>query len=132
MREDTKPETPHAKSNSDPPPAPSLWRAPGRRDVNRLPDALLRGIPNGARIDWGFSSGKVRTFHASGPAGMALAIIVLLVIGAMISLFFVFAIGFGTVIALGAGAAAALGLGANMWRRRLGSGHHSELGPGDG
>ena len=119
MREDTKPETPFAKSNSDPPPSPSLWQPPPSRDANPLHEALLRGMPTGARIDWGVGGGKIRTFQASGAAGMALAIVVLLVIGALISLFFVFAIGFGTIIALGAGAAATLGLGANMWRRRL-------------
>ena len=86
-------------------------------------------MPNGARIEWGYGHGKVRTFQAHGAAGMLLAIVVLLVIGALIALFFVFAIGFGTVIALGAGAAATLGLGANMWRRRLSSAHHHELGP---
>ena len=130
MREDTKPETPYAKSNSDPPLAPEMWRRPGG-DAGRLDDALLRGMSNGARIDWGFGSGKVRTFHASGPAGIALTLVVLLLAGALISLVFVFAIGFGTVVALGAGAAAVLGLGANMWRRRLPSAHHHELGPGD-
>src|SRR5262245_54728257 len=115
MREDTKPETPHAKSNSDPPPSPELWQPPPNGGSNPLQETLLRGMPNGARIDWGFTSGKVHTVQASGAAGMALAIVVLLAIGALISLFFVFAIGFGTVIALGAGAAAVLGLGANMW-----------------
>jgi hypothetical protein len=132
MREDTKPETPNAKSSSDPPPSPVLWRRPGTGDPNHPSDALFGGIAgHGARIDWGFSSGRVRTFHASGPAGFALSIVVLLAVGALTSLFFVFAIGFGTVVALGAGAAAVLGLGANIWRRRLGSSHHHELGPGD-
>jgi hypothetical protein len=86
-------------------------------------------MPNSARIDWGFGQGRMHTFHASGPAGLALAIVVFLLIGALISAFFVFAIGFGTVVALGAGAAAVVGLGANMWRRQLSSSHHHELGP---
>jgi hypothetical protein len=131
MREDTKPETPLAKSGSEPPPSPSFWRPPGNSDTSPIHDTLLRGMPSGARIDWGFGSGRVRTFTASGPAALALAIVVLLVIGALIALFFVFAIGFGTVVALGAGAAAVLGLGANMWRRKLPSSHHHELGPHD-
>ena len=129
IREDTKPETPFAKSNSDPPPDPGLWQPPSHRDANPIHEALLRGMPNGARIDWGFGQGRMRTFHASGPAALALAIVVFLVIGALISAFFVFAIGFGTVVALGAGAAAVLGLGANMWRRQLPTSHHRELGP---
>jgi len=62
---------------------------------------------------------------------VVLTILVLLAIGALISVFFVFAIGIGTALALGAGAAGALGLGANMLRRRLPSGSHRELGPGD-
>jgi hypothetical protein len=130
MREDTKPETPKAKSTSDS--APDLWRRPGNGDPNRLSDALFGGMSgHGARLDWGFGTGKVRTFQASGPAGMVLAILVLLGIGALISVFFVFAIGFGTVVALGAGAAAVLGLGANIWRRRLPGARRNELGPGE-
>ena len=129
IREDTKPETPLAKSNSDPPPDPGFWRAPGSSDANPIHDALLRGMPNGARIDWKFGQGGMHTFHASGPAGLALAIVVLLLMGALIAAFFVFAIGFGTIVALGAGAAAVVRLGANMWRRQLSSTHHHQLGP---
>jgi hypothetical protein len=132
MREDTKPETPQAKSSGDPAPAPNLWQRPRSGDPSQLNDALfgaMRGYD--ARIDWGFGSGKARTLHASGAAGKVLAIVVLLGIGALISLFFIFAIGFGAVVALGAGAAAVVGLGANMWRRRLPTAHHNELGPGD-
>jgi hypothetical protein len=87
--------------------------------------------PGGARFDWAVGSGKVRTFQASGPAGLALAIVVFIVIGAIIAAFFVFAIGVGTALALGAGVAAALGLGANTFRRRLTGARHGELGPGD-
>ena len=129
MREDTTPETPFAKSNSDPPPPPHLWRPPGSTDANPIHDTLLRGMPQGARVDWGVGSGRVRSFQASGPAALAMAIVVLLVIGVLIALFFVFAIGFGTVVALGAGAAAVLGLGANMRRRQLPSPHRHELDP---
>jgi hypothetical protein len=128
MREDTRPETPLAKSSSDPPPAPDAWQRPKSGSAKQLSDALFA---NGARLDWGFGSGKVRTLRASGPAGKAMAIIVLLAIGALISLFFVFAIGFGTVVAVGAGAAAVLGLGAKWVRRRLTSARPNELGPGD-
>jgi len=128
MREDTRPETPLAKSSSDPPPAPDSWQRPRSGGAKQLSDALFA---NGARLDWGFSGGKVRTLRASGPAGTAIAILVLLAIGAIISLFFVFAVGFGTVIAVGAGAAAALGVGAQWVRRRLTSTRPNELGPGD-
>jgi len=129
MREDTRPETPYAKGNSDAPPALDRWQRPTGRDPAR--DALFGMSGGGARLDWGFGGGKVRTFHASGPAAVVLAIVVLLAIGALISLFFVFAVGIGTALALGAGAAGALGLGANMLRRRLPSGSHRELRPGD-
>jgi hypothetical protein len=95
-------------------------------------DALFGGPPGGgARFDWAMGGGRVRTFQASGFAGLALTVVVLLGIGAVISLFFVFAIGIGTVVAFGAGAAAVLGLGANMMRRRLPNGEHHEIGPGD-
>ena len=131
MREDTRPETPYAKSNSDPPPAPDDWRRPVNDAVNRASGAPFGGMyGGGARFDWDLGSGKVHTFHASGPAGLALALVVFLVIGALISAFFVFAVGVGTALALGAGAIAALGLGANAMRRRLVSGRR-ELGPGD-
>lgn len=132
MREDTSPETPYAKSNSDPPPPLERWRHPTSRDANAGPNALFDAMGrSGASLDWGFGAGKVRTVHASGPAGFALAILVLLAIGALIALFFVFAIGIGTAVALAAGAAGALGLGANVLRRRLPSARRQELGPGD-
>jgi hypothetical protein len=130
MREDTKPETPHAKSSSEPPPAPDAWRRP-KSDASHLNNAGFGAMTtNGARLDWGFGGAKVRTLQASGPAAMALTILVLLAIGALVSLFFVFAIGLGAVVALGAGALAVLGLGAKMVRRRLGTTRHPELGPG--
>ena len=89
----------------------------------------MRGGGEGARLDWAFGSSKVRTFHASGPAGFALAIVMFLVIGALVSAFFVFAVGVGTLFALGAGAAAVLGLGANAARKRLLTSTRRELGP---
>jgi hypothetical protein len=128
MREDTRPETPLAKSSSDPPSAPDSWQRPRSGGAKQLSDALFA---NGARLDWGIGSGKVRTFQASGPAGMVITILVLLAIGAVISLFFVFAVGFGTVIAVGAGVAAVLGVGAQWVRRRLTITRPNELGPGD-
>src|SRR5688572_9501837 len=132
MREDTSPETPMAKTSSDPPPAADSWRRPGSDGASQAMSALLRGMPPpGARFDWAFGTGKVRTLRASGPAAIALATVVFVVIGALISLFFVVAIGVGTAVALGAGAAAALGLGANAVRRRLSSARHAQLGSGD-
>jgi hypothetical protein len=129
IREDTSPETPLAKSNSDPPPPPDGWQSP-RGDAKAAHDALFGGIyGGGARFDWAMGSGKVHTFHASGPAGVALAMVVFLVIGALISAFFLFAVGLGTAVALGAGAVAALGLGANAARKRLTAGARGELGP---
>ena len=130
IREDTSPETPLAKSNSDPPPAPDGWQTP-RSDAKVAHDALFGGIyGGGTRFDWAMGSGKVHTVHASGPAGVALAIVVFLVIGALISAFFLFAVGLGTAFALGAGAVAAVGLGANAARKRLTAGTRGELGPG--
>lgn len=131
IREDTSPETPLAKSNSDPPPPPDGWQAP-RSDAKAADDALFGGIyGGGARFDWAMGSSKVHTFHASGPAGVALAIVVFLVIGALISAFFLFALGLGTAFALVAGAVAALGLGVNAARKRLTTGTRGQLGPGD-
>jgi hypothetical protein len=129
FHEDTSPETPLAKSNSDPPPPPDGWQAP-RGDAKGAHGALFGGMyGGGARFDWATGSGKVHTFQATGPAGVALAIFVFLVIGALISAFFLFAVGLGTAMALGAGAVAALGLGANAVRKRLTS-TRGELGPG--
>ena len=128
IREDTSPETPMAKSNSDPPPAPDAWQPP--HDAHhRIFGAMHGGA--GARMDWAFGNAKVHTVQVSGPAGVALAIVVFLVIGALISAFFLFALGLGTALALGAGAAAALGLGANAARKRLIGSSRGELGPGD-
>jgi hypothetical protein len=126
MREDTSPETPKAKTNSDPP-EPSPWRRPGQggQATNALFD------PRGARFDWTFGTGKVRTYQASGPAAVALTIVVLLVVGALVSIFFVFAIGIGTTVALMAGVVAALGLGARAVRRRLTDTRHGQLGSGE-
>ncbi|HMI87185.1 MAG TPA: hypothetical protein VK550_23995 [Polyangiaceae bacterium] len=120
MREDTRPETPHAKSNSDPPPATDAWRRPKGGDATFIDDALL-GPDAGrvARLDWGMGGGKIRTLQARGPAGWALAVLLFICIGALLSLFLVFALGIGTVVALGAGAVAALGFGGKMLRRRL-------------
>ena len=132
MREDTSPETPKAKTNSDAPPEPGQWQPPGVRGANQPSDALFGGTSsNGARFDWAFGTGKIRTVQASGPAAIALAIVVFVAIGALISLFFVLAIGVGTAVALGAGAAAAVGLGANAFRRRLSSTQHGQLGSGE-
>lgn len=132
IREDTSPETPLAKSNSDPPPAPDGWQVP--RKGPSADDPMFRAMRDGvegARMDWGFGRGKVHTFHVSGPAGLALAIVVFLVIGAFIAAFFVLAMGVGTAIALGAGAAAVLGLGANAARKRLMTSTRGDLGRGD-
>ncbi|HMJ52646.1 MAG TPA: hypothetical protein VK540_11235 [Polyangiaceae bacterium] len=130
MREDTRPETPLAKSTSDTPtpPSPNPWRRPTAPGLN--PDAQF-GAPGGARFDWAVGSGRVRTFQASGPAGLALTIVVFVAIGVLIALFFVLAIGVGTVLAVGAGAVAALGLGANMFRRRFPGAQRNMLGPGE-
>jgi hypothetical protein len=87
--------------------------------------------PRGARFDWAVGSGKVRTFQASGPAGFALVIVALIVMGALLSLFFVFAVSIGSALALGAGVAAALGLGASTLRRRLTSARRDERAPRD-
>ena len=131
VREDTSPETPLAKSNSDPPPPPDGWQSPPG-DAKGAHDALFGGMyGGGARFDWAMGSGKVHTVHASGPAGVALAVVVFLVIGALISAFFLFALGLGTVFALGAGALAALGLFANAARKRLTAGARGQLGPGN-
>jgi hypothetical protein len=93
---------------------------------------LFGGIyGGGARFDWAMGSGKVHIVRASGPAGVALAIVVFLVIGALVSAFFLFAVGLGTAFALGSGAAAALGLGVNAARKRLTAGPRGELGPGE-
>jgi hypothetical protein len=130
MREDTSPETPKAKTSSDPPEA-AEWRPPRIGGPSPAESALFGGMSSGgARIDWGFGSGKVRTVQATGPAAVALAIVVFVVIGALISLFFAVAVGVGTAAALGAGAAAAVGLGANAMRRRL-SNTRRQLGPGE-
>jgi hypothetical protein len=127
MREDTRPETPMAKSNSDPPPASGGWRIPtanGVSGVRETPFGDASG--NGARVDWAMGSGRVRTFHVKGPAAWALALIVM----ALVATFFVFVVGVGTALALGAGAVAALGFGGRAVRRRLGGGHR-QLGSGE-
>jgi hypothetical protein len=131
MREDTSPETPLAKTNSDNP-EPDQWRAPGMHGANQQGNALFGGLSGGgsARFDWALGTGKVRTLQANGPAATALTIVVFLVIGALIALFFVVAVGVGTAAALGGGAAAAMGLGANALRRRLSSTRHGQLGSG--
>jgi hypothetical protein len=131
MREDTSPETPKAKTNSDPP-EEEQWRSPGMRRANPAQDALFGGMSaGGARLDLGFGTGRMRTYQASGPAALALAVVVFVIIGALISLFFAVAIGVGTAAALGAGTAAAVGLGANAMRRRLSRTRHGQLGSGE-
>lgn len=127
MREDTSPETPTAKTNSDPPPEPSPWRRPS--GAGQATNALFN--PRGARFDWAVGTGKVRTFQARGPAAVALSIVVLLIVGALVAIFFVFAIGIGTTFALVAGVVAALGLGARAIRRRLAGTRHGQLGSGE-
>ena len=131
MREDTSPETPMAKTNSDPPPKLGEWRRPVDPGEGSRRDEFFGELPGGARFDWAFGTGKVRTFQASGPAAVALAIVVFVVIGALIAMFFAVAVGVGTAVALGAGTAAALGLGVNAVRRRLSGPRHGQLGPGD-
>ena len=132
MSEDTSPETPLAKSTSEPRLALDDWRRPGGHDASKVNSALIDGLPaNGAHFAWTFGSDKVRAFQARGALGFVLAMMVLIGMGALIALFFVVAMGVGTVLALGAGAAAVLGLGANMLRRRLTNARSPELGPGN-
>lgn len=128
MREDTRPETPMAKSNSDPPPAPDGWRSPGDLGANRsngVPFGAVGG--SGAHLDWAMGSGRVRTFHVTGPAAWALALLVM----GLVATFFLFVIGVGTAVAIGAGAVAALGVGARAARRKLGGRQHQRLGSGE-
>jgi hypothetical protein len=130
MREDTRPETPLAKSSSDPPPASGAWKRPAVHAPNSADEAPFGAMQTShARVDWATGSGKVRTFHARGPVGIAFAVLLLLAIGALIALFVVFALGIGTALALGAGVVAALGVGVSTLRRRLSSARNDRLGP---
>ena len=129
MREDTRPETPMAKSHSDPPPAPDGWRPPAAHGVSGVRETpFVEGSGGGgARFDWAMGSGAhVRTFHVTGPAAWALALVVM----ALVATFFVFVVGVGSALALGAGALAALGIGGRAVRRRLGGGRR-QWGPRD-
>jgi hypothetical protein len=128
MSEDTSPETPLAKSTSEPSIKTSAWRPPASRSTQDVGASLFGAVPeNTARFDWAAGSGKVRTFQLNGALGLAVMILVLLVVGALVSVFFVFAAGIGTALALGAGAAAAVGLGARTVRKRLTSAPHRQL-----
>jgi hypothetical protein len=128
MREDTRPETPMAKSNSDPPPAPGEWRSPTDLVIPRASDVPFDAVGGtGARFDWAAGSGRIRTFQLKGPAAWALALLVM----AVVATFFVLVIGVGTAVAIGAGAVAVLGIGARAVRRRLRGAPHRQLGSRD-
>jgi hypothetical protein len=127
MREDTRPETPMAKSHSDPPPAPDGWRNPGDTGLQRGDEVPFHAVGgSGARMDWAVGGGRVRTFQLKGPAAWALALIVM----GVVATFFVFVIGVGIAVAIGAGAVAALGVGARAVRRKLSGAQRRRLGGG--
>jgi hypothetical protein len=122
-RDDTPRETPLAKG-SDPPIKidPGSWEPP-RGPTESMPR-------ESARVDFALGGARVHTFQAKGPLGLVLALIVLLVVGAIFALMFTFAVGAGAALAAGAVAVGGLGYAARRVRRALGAG--VGRGPGQG
>ena len=74
----------------------------------------------GARLDVAFGAGTMRTFQVKGPLAFFLGLVVLALVGAVVALVFVFAVGVGAALAAGAALVAALGVGAAGVRRLSG------------
>jgi hypothetical protein len=85
--------------------------------------------PRGARVDFAFGQARVHSFEAKGPFAILLALVVLGMIAAVVTLMFVFAAGVGVALAAGGAAAATLGVGV-AGARRLTRGKRRDLGKG--
>jgi hypothetical protein len=70
-------------------------------------------------VSWALGNGSVRTYSARGPTAVLLLLVMLVVVGALLAMFFVFAVGVGTLLAVGTGAAALLGYGAKRLHKQL-------------
>jgi hypothetical protein len=113
---------------------PDDWKPPPRRrEMGRGSELVRPGdldAPPGARVDFAFGNARVRTFQVKGPFAALLGLVLFGVVGMVIALMFVFALGVGAALATGAAVVAALGLGA-AGVRRLAGGKRRELGKGD-
>ena len=136
-KEDTLPETPVAKASDPRIPIPGEWQAPRSRggqgtELAKSDGAFARGVGGGARVDFGFGGARVRTIEVRGPMAFVLALGVLAVVGLIIALVAVFAVGVGAAFAIGGAAAAMLGMGAAAVRRLLPGTRRSRLDAGRG
>jgi hypothetical protein len=125
-KEDTLRETPASKGPRIS--VPDDWKPPPRRNEMVKASDLASAEP-GARVDFGFGGAHVRTYQVKGPLAFLLALVVLGVVGVVLALVFVFAVGFGAALAAGAAVAGALGVGVAGIRRLTGA-RRREL-PGD-
>jgi hypothetical protein len=126
-KEDTLRETPVSKGPRIS--VPDDWKPPPRRQEMVKASDLASADP-GARVDFAFGGAHVRTYRVKGPLAFLLALVVLGVVGVVLALVFVFAVGFGAALAAGAAVAGALGVGVAGIRRLMGA-RRRELGPGD-
>jgi hypothetical protein len=133
-KEDTLRETPVSKGPISRPSIPDDWKPPPRRREMGKGSELARPDdlepPSGARVDFVFGGARVRSFQVKGPFAALLALVVFALVGVILALMVVFAVGVGTALAVGAGVAAALGVGV-AGVRRLTGGKRRELGRGD-
>jgi hypothetical protein len=127
-KEDTLRETPASKGPTPRISVPDDWQPPPRRKEMVRASDLEAGEP-GARVDFAFGDARVRTYQVKGPLAFLLALVVLGVVGVVLALVFVFAVGFGAAIAAGAAVAGVLGVGVAGIRRLAGA-RRREL-PGD-
>jgi hypothetical protein len=120
------PETPVSKRPSQ---VPDEWQPPPRRGESAIELARMRGdgFSAGARVDVAFGGARVRMVEVKGPFAVVLGLLMLLVVGAIIALVVVFAVGIGAALSLGAAALAALGMGAAVVRRLAGGSRSSAL-----
>jgi hypothetical protein len=116
------PETPVSKRPSQ---IPDEWKPPPRRKESPSANDLARiggadPFSAGARVDVAFGGARFKTVQVKGPFAVVLGLLMFLVVGAIIALVVVFAVGIGAALSLGAALLAALGMGAAVVRRLAG------------
>jgi hypothetical protein len=137
-KEDTLPETPSAKASDPRIPIPDEWRAPLRRKPSGQGTDLAKGdraVPfetGGARLDLRLGSARFHTISVRGPLAFLLGIGTFVIVGLIVALVVVFAVGLGAALALGGALLAALGMGTAALRRRLSGSRRSTLDGGSG
>ena len=128
MGEDTLRETPVAKASDHKiKVGGDEWKAPAEPSTELAAPGAFEPPADRARVDFGFGGARVHTFQVKGPFAFLLALVVLLAVGAIFTLVFVFAVGAGAALAAGTAVAAALGYGVAKVGRLLSGGRRREL-----